>query len=275
MAEAGKETSVTNTMLQISGKSEGPIQEGVQIHVPGRGVDFDSIYHSYRRRVYALCLRMVHNQADAEDLTLEAFFQVFRKICTFRGDSAFTTWLHRLVVNVVLVRLRKKSPMECSMDSDNRFEGETSPSQESFGHLDTALISAVDRLSLELAVAELPLGSRTIFVLHDVEGYEHNEIARLLGVSEGTSKSQLHRARCRLRDLLKRSRVRKPHAGIAPSHRTGSAGAGSGRSWAREGARHHSHRSAGTAGAGQDGTAEAGRSGRASRGPDGLRTQGA
>ena len=173
-------------------------------------VDFDSIYHSYRRRVYTLCLRMTRNQADAEDLTQEAFLRLFRKIGTFRGDSAFTTWLHRLVVNVVLARLRKKSPLECSIDSDDRLEGETSPSQESLGALDTTLISAIDRLSLEVAVAELPVGFRRVFVLHDVEGYEHNEIAQILGVSEGTSKSQLHRARGRLRDLLKHSRPRNP-----------------------------------------------------------------
>jgi RNA polymerase sigma-70 factor, ECF subfamily len=188
-----------------------------------RAVDFDSIYHSQRRRVYALCLRMARNRADAEDLTQEAFLQLFRKIDTFRGDSAFTTWLHRLVVNVVLARLRKKSLPESSLDSDSRFEGETSPSQESLGALDATLTSAIDRLTLELAVAQLPLGFRRVFVLHDVEGYEHTEIAQLLGVSEGTSKSQLHRARGRLRDLLKRGTIRKPNARITPSRRTGSA----------------------------------------------------
>jgi RNA polymerase sigma-70 factor, ECF subfamily len=188
-----------------------------------RAVDFDSIYHSHRRRVYALCLRMAGNWADAEDLTQEAFFHLFRKIDTFRGDSAFTTWLHRVVVNVVLARLRKKSPPERSIDSDIRLEGETSPLEESLGVLDTTLIGAIDRLTLELAVAELPLGFRTVFVLHDVEGYEHNEIAQLLGVSEGTSKSQLHRARGRLRNLLRRGPIRKPHAAIARSRRPGSA----------------------------------------------------
>jgi RNA polymerase sigma-70 factor, ECF subfamily len=196
---------------------------GTTVEVAG---DFDSIYHTHRRRVYALCLRMARNQADAEDLTQEAFIHLFRKIDTFRGESAFTTWLHRLVVNVVLARLRKKSPVEFSIDSDNRLEGETSPLQQSLGAMDETLISAIDRLMLKVAIAELPPGFRTVFVLHDVEGYEHSEIARLLGVSEGTSKSQLHRARGRLRDVLEGGLFRK--RGIARSPQTVSAGAGSG-----------------------------------------------
>jgi RNA polymerase sigma-70 factor, ECF subfamily len=190
-------------------------------------VDFDCVYHSYRQRVYALCLRMARNRADAEDLTQEAFFRLFRKMGTFRGDSAFTTWLHRLVVNVVLARLRRKSPAECPLDTDT-FHGQRFLPQELLGGLDTTLISAIDRLTLELAVAELPLGFRTVFVLHDVEGYQHSEIARLLGVSEGTSKSQLHRARERLRHLLERGPARKTRAGNAGSHRTVIAGAGKG-----------------------------------------------
>jgi RNA polymerase sigma-70 factor, ECF subfamily len=159
-------------------KSTGPTDQGVQIHPASGADDFDSIYHSYRRRVYALCLRMVRNPADAEDLTQEAFLRLFRKIGTFRGDSAFTSWLHRLVVNVVLARLRKKSPPEYSIDSDNWLEDEISSSRESLGALDTTLMSAIDRLTLELAADELPVGFRTVFVLHDVEGYEHNEIAQ-------------------------------------------------------------------------------------------------
>jgi RNA polymerase sigma-70 factor, ECF subfamily len=215
---------VSETVLRIVGESKGPTHQAVQI--PPRALDFYCIYRAYWRRVYALCLRMARNRTDAEDLTQEAFLQLFRKISTFRGESAFATWLYRLVVNVVLVRLRKKSALERSMDSGGRFEGEVSPVQESLGALDTTVTRAVDRLTLELAVAELPPGFKTVFVLHDVEGYEHSEIARLLGVSEGTSKSQLHRARGRLRDLLKPSPIRKPRAGITRSRRTISAGAG-------------------------------------------------
>jgi RNA polymerase sigma-70 factor, ECF subfamily len=231
IVEATKIPGAPTLRPGIYRKSQGPTQRGVQIHVPGKAVDFDSIYHSYQRRVYALCLRMTRNQADAEDLTQEAFLRLFRKIATFRGDSAFTTWLHRLVVNVVLARLRKKSPLECSIDSDNRLEGEVSPSQKPLGGLDTTLISAIDRLTLELAVDELPVGFKTVFVLHDVEGYEHHEIAELLGVSEGTSKSQLHRARGRLRDLLKRGPIRKPHAGIARLTSNGQDPSGARRRW--------------------------------------------
>jgi hypothetical protein len=111
-----------------------------------RTVDFNSIYHTYRRRVYALCLRMVGNRTDAEDLTQDVFLRLFRKIVSFRCDSAFATWLHRLAVNVVLVRLRRKSLAECPLDSDT-FQGQPSLPQELLGALDTTLIGAIDRLT--------------------------------------------------------------------------------------------------------------------------------
>jgi len=169
--------------------------------------------------VFELCLRMAGNPAEAEDLTQDAFFQLFRKIHTFRGEAAFTTWLHRLVVNVVLIRFRKKSLHVVSLDRNGR-DGQSHNPKESFGALDTTLISAIDRLGLEDAVALLPAGFRTVLVLHDLEGYDHNEIARMLSLSPGTSKSQLHKARARLRDLLERGLTRKPRVGINRSHQT-------------------------------------------------------
>jgi len=164
---------------------------------------FTALFEMHKRRVYSLCLRMTGNTAEAEDLTQEAFLQLFRKISTFRGESAFSTWLHRLAVNVVLMHLRKKGLQQVSLD-----EGDTSqdePVKRDFGDNDRRLMGSVDRISLTRAIAELPPGYRTVFVLHDVEGYEHNEIAEIMKCSVGNSKSQLHKARMKLRDWLRRN----------------------------------------------------------------------
>jgi RNA polymerase sigma-70 factor (ECF subfamily) len=161
---------------------------------------FERIYKLHGRRVYALCLRMVGNTAEAEDLTQEAFLQLFRKIATFRGESAFSTWLHRLAVNVVLMRLRKKTIVATSLDENEQDEDTSSP--KDVGAPDLRLSGSVDRVNLERAVQRLSPGYRSIFVLHDIQGYEHNEIAAIMKCSIGNSKSQLHKARMRLRELL-------------------------------------------------------------------------
>jgi len=140
--------------------------------------------------------------AEAEDLAQEAFLQLHRKIATFRGDSAFSTWLHRLTINVVLMHLRKKGLSLVSMDEAMEPAPEGNPGR-SFGAPDLTLSGSIDRLALERAVADLPAGYRLIFVLHDIEGYEHNEIASMLECSIGNSKSQLHKARLKLRDALR------------------------------------------------------------------------
>ena len=163
---------------------------------------FERIYRLHNRRVYALCLRMVGNTAEAEDLAQEAFLQLFRKIATFRGESAFSTWLHRLSVNVVLMRLRKKTLAETSLDETADADEESSGPRKDVGGPDLCLSGSVDRVNLERAVEKLPPGYRSIFVLHDVQGYEHNEIATIMKCSIGNSKSQLHKARMRLRQLL-------------------------------------------------------------------------
>jgi RNA polymerase sigma-70 factor (ECF subfamily) len=168
---------------------------------------FQALYDKHRRRVYSLCLRMTANTAEAEDLTQEAFLQLYRKIGTFRGESAFSTWLHRLSVNVVLMQLRKKSLPVVSLEETT--QGEEDTPKKDFGAEDLALAGSIDRLQLQKAVDDLPPGYRTIFVLHDVEGYEHNEIATIVGCSIGNSKSQLHKARMKLRDLLKMQRAEK------------------------------------------------------------------
>jgi RNA polymerase sigma-70 factor (ECF subfamily) len=163
---------------------------------------FAQVYSVHKRRIYSLCLRMVGNVAEAEDLTQEAFLQLHRKIATFRGDSAFSTWLHRLAINVVLMRLRKKGLSLISLDEATEPTPDEGPSR-SFGAPDLTLTGAIDRLALERAVADLPTGYRLIFILHDVEGFEHNEIAAMLDCSIGNSKSQLHKARLKLRDALR------------------------------------------------------------------------
>jgi RNA polymerase sigma-70 factor, ECF subfamily len=169
---------------------------------------FQTLYDKHKRRVYSLCLRMTANTAEAEDLTQEAFLQLYRKIATFRGESAFSTWLHRLSVNVVLMHLRKKSLPVVSLEETTQGGEEDAPKKD-FGAEDLALAGSIDRLHLQKAVDDLPPGYRTIFVLHDVEGYEHNEIATIVGCSIGNSKSQLHKARMKLRDLLKIQRAEK------------------------------------------------------------------
>jgi RNA polymerase sigma-70 factor, ECF subfamily len=169
---------------------------------------FEFLYSLHKRRVYSLCLRMTGNTASAEDLTQEAFLQLFRKIGTFRGESAFSTWLHRMAVNVVLMQLRKKGLPVVPIDETTEGDEEGTVRKEPGGP-DERLAGSIDRLQLERAVDELPPGYRTIFVLHDIEGYEHNEIAELVGCSIGNSKSQLHKARIKLRELLRASRAEK------------------------------------------------------------------
>ena len=175
--------------------------EAIQRAREGDRAVFEYLYELHSRRVYAVCLRMVGNTTEAEDLTQEAFLLLFRKIHTFRGESAFSTWLHRLAVNLVLMRLRKKSPPIASIEASDPDDETTSPNVD-IGAPDLLLEGSIDRINLERCIAQLPVGYRTIFVLHDIQGYEHNEIAEILGRSVGDSKSQLHKARTRLREQL-------------------------------------------------------------------------
>ena len=168
----------------------------------GDAAAFEYLYRMHSRRVYALCLRMLGNPSDAEDLAQEAFLQLFRKIATFRGESAFSTWLHRMTVNVVLMRLRKKSLPVSSLEETTEPDEETGGPRKDIGAPDLKLSGAVDRVNLERSIEQLPPGYRTVFVLHDIQGYEHNEIAEIMDCSVGNSKSQLHKARTRLRKLL-------------------------------------------------------------------------
>ncbi|MDR3764584.1 MAG: sigma-70 family RNA polymerase sigma factor [Acidobacteriota bacterium] len=182
--------------------------EAIQRAQAGEAESFEALYNMHKRRVYSLCLRMMGNTAEAEDLTQEAFLQLYRKIGTFRSESAFSTWLHRLAVNVVLMHLRKKGLPEVSLQETLEPSEEDGPMRD-IGTQDRTLAGSIDRVNLERSIEELPPGYRLIFLLHDVEGYEHNEIAGMMGCSIGNSKSQLHKARMKLRDLLRENRSGK------------------------------------------------------------------
>jgi RNA polymerase sigma-70 factor, ECF subfamily len=156
----------------------------------------EALYRRYFRRVYSVCLRMTRNTHDAEDLAQEVFVHIFKKISSFRGDSKFTTWLHQVTVNHVLMSLRKRKRRP------EEGPEEAAEVRAARGVKMSPRMPVIDRIALKRAVALLPRGCRTVFGLYDVEGYDHAEIARMLGVSEGTSKSQLHRARHNLRKLL-------------------------------------------------------------------------
>jgi RNA polymerase sigma-70 factor, ECF subfamily len=192
-------TAQTIIMIVTAGQSQ-PATDDLELAraaAAGDAAAFEKLYQQHNRRVYSLCVRMLGDLSQAEDLTQEVFLQVYKKIGSFRGDSAFTTWLHRLTVNQVLMHFRKRGVRLEHTSEEGDFTNVVDTPLQS-----TRRISMVDRLALEKAVAQLPPGYRTIFVLHDVEGYEHEEIANLLDVSIGTSKSQLHKARMRLREFL-------------------------------------------------------------------------
>jgi RNA polymerase sigma-70 factor, ECF subfamily len=176
----------------------------------GNADAFAVLYNAHKAKVYSLCLRMTSNTAEAEDLTQAAFLQVFRKLGSFRGDSALSTWLYRVAVNTVLMHFRKKGVRPVSLDEP--VSQAPDAQKREIGRVDGNLSGTVDRIALTRAMKELPAGYRRIFVLHEVEGYEHNEIARRLRCSVGTSKSQLHKAKARMRELLGLEAMKKPLA---------------------------------------------------------------
>jgi len=186
--------------------TERSAKEIIRLAQEGNAAAFEQIYKAHSRRVYGLCFRMTGNSSLAEDLTQDVFLQVFRKIQTFRGESAFSTWLYRLAVNIVLMRRRIKTLNETSLEARSEEDGENFTRRE-IGRVDTRVSGVVDRVNLKRALKQLPRGYRQIFILHDVMGYEHHEIAEALGCSVGNSKSQLHKARQRLRKILKNTGI--------------------------------------------------------------------
>jgi RNA polymerase sigma-70 factor (ECF subfamily) len=195
---AEKVTVLRNQTVLFAGMTEAQVIAKAQL---GDERCFEALYTQHKRRVYSLCLRMTGNQNQAEDFTQEAFLQLFRKIGSFRGESAFSTWLHRLSVNIVLMQFRKKGLAEISLDETLDIPDEDNRRRE-IATRDNVLHGSIDRITLQRAIGDLAPGYRIIFVLHDVEGYEHNEIAEMLGCSIGNSKSQLHKARMKLRTFL-------------------------------------------------------------------------
>lgn len=173
--------------------------ELAQAAAKGDMAAFEEIYQRHHRRVYSICLRMLQNAYEAEDLTQDVFIQLYRKIGSFRGDSAFTTWLHRMTVNQVLMHFRKRT-VKFEKTTE---EGET-PTQIVSGTENPFKMPIVDKIALENAIDQLPAGYKNVFMLHDVEGFEHEEVAKILGCSVGTSKSQLHKARLKLQKLLRK-----------------------------------------------------------------------
>ena len=174
------------------------MDQNVKLAAGGDVAAFEELYKQHNRRVYSLCFRMTRDASQAEDLTQEVFIQLFRKLDTFRGDSSFTTWLHRLTVNTVLMYFRTSAKRREQTTEDG-----TTPTQIVRGTQNPARMSVVDRIALDEAIRQLSPGYRAVFILHDVEGYEHEQIAEILGCAVGTSKSQLHKARLKLRQLLK------------------------------------------------------------------------
>ena len=157
---------------------------------------FERLYRGNVNRVFSLCVRMVGNRSQAEELTQDVFVRAWQKLSLYRGESAFGTWLHRLAVNVILNQRKSEG-------RDRKRFGDEGEEVESLPH--SASLSAPGTgIDLEAAIALLPPGARRIFVLHDVEGYKHEEIAEMLDITAGGSKAQLHRARLLLREALQR-----------------------------------------------------------------------
>ena len=155
---------------------------------------YEQLYRAHVGRVHALCLRMARNRGDAEELTQDVFVRAWEKLHLFRGESAFSTWLHRLAVNVVLGSMRKRSRWREIFAS--------TPEPGALPEV-PAIAPRTDDLDLERAIAGLPERARLVFWLHDVEGYKHAEVASVMGLAVGTSKAHLHRARGLLREVLR------------------------------------------------------------------------
>lgn len=190
MQQASKGWKATSTAKDLDHALAREAANGV---MPSLG----ALYERHSKRVYALCLRMTGNPAEAEDLTHEVFLQVLRKISSFRGESQFTTWLYRLTVNQVLMHFRRANcrKEKLSVESEVEFISANVPT--------SAKPLILERIGLNAAVATLPSGCRSVFLLFDVEGYKHEQIANIFGCSVGNSKSQLHKARKKLRRLLR------------------------------------------------------------------------
>ena len=178
--------------------------EALRLAQEGNTAAFEFLYRRHRRRVYALCLRMVKDPIQAEDLTQETFLAVLRGIRDFRGQSTFATWLDQVTRNTVLMSFRKQRIKETSLEEVAVSDGEDGRAPKEFGAFDRRLEVTADCVVLETAVSKLSRGFRSALILHDLHGYEHREVAAMLGYAVGSSKSRLHKARLRVRELLQK-----------------------------------------------------------------------
>jgi RNA polymerase sigma-70 factor, ECF subfamily len=191
-----------STSSNASTATELSENEAIRLAQEGNSEGFERLYRLHSRRVYSLCLHMSKDPLDAEDFTQDAFLQAFRKIQSFRGGSLFSTWLHRLTVNIVLMGFRQRKRPKVSLDEALELNDESRKPTVEFSQPDLTLNGVIDRINLVKAINQLPRGSKKMLLLHDVQGYKHDEISRMVGCSVENSKSQLHRARMRLRRLL-------------------------------------------------------------------------
>ena len=188
--------------IPLRAESQRDDSEGTIVQRAQRGDEqaLAALYQLHNKLVYSVCLRMTKDVAAAEDMTQEAFIQVFRNLNSFRGGSAFSTWVYRVAVNTVLMKSRRKTPPVLSLDEP---VSRNSPSlKREVEKEDLNLRGTIDRIVLRHAIEELPRGCRQIYELHEVEGYAHHEIAEQLQCSIGNSKSQLHKAKKTMRKLL-------------------------------------------------------------------------
>jgi RNA polymerase sigma-70 factor, ECF subfamily len=166
---------------------------------------FEWIYRIHSGRIYAVCSHMLGNWTEAEDLTQEVFLTVLRKIRSFRGKSAFSTWLHRIAVNLALMRIRKKTRLEISLEESNELDSGRNVLREELASSDLRMAGSLDRVHLQRGMDQLPPRHKLVIELHDIQGYQHKEIAQIMDCSIGNSKAQLHRARRKLREILQKS----------------------------------------------------------------------
>jgi RNA polymerase sigma-70 factor (ECF subfamily) len=195
--ETGIQGGNDNGSISLNENNEAELIAGAR---QGNEYAFAALFNMHKQRVYTLCLHMSKDTAKAEDLTQDAFMRAFQKLDSFRGDAKFSTWLYRIALNAVLANFRKCKSEMLSVDNDVRVD--SSFVRHEVGRGDVRLMGVIDRITLLRAIEDLPAGCRTVFILHDVEGYEHHEIADLLECSIGNSKAQLHKARKKIRNWL-------------------------------------------------------------------------
>lgn len=179
---------------------EAPIDQTVRAAQSGDDAAFAALYDAHAGRVHALCLRLSGDPVHAGELVQDVFIRCWERLASYRGESAFTTWLHRVTVNTVLEHERKGKRRRLRVAIQADFAGITEPTLDGPARADDPGVT----LDLERAIARLPAGARAVFTLHDVEGYAHAEVGTMLGIAEGTSKAHLFRARRLLREMLSR-----------------------------------------------------------------------